>query len=126
VSDKERLEPNLVPVSLMIRHEMEVPNKPINDVYFMEDAVASVVALHDRVSQVEIGIIGCDEWPRDYHGHGPVSAFDVHPDSGTGQRLGARYLDAALRESKTLRPSLQNTFRLLASRRPTPQLPTPC
>ena len=43
-SDMGLLQPNLVPVELKLREDLERPNKPIENVFFMENGIASVVA----------------------------------------------------------------------------------
>src|SRR3954471_10718267 len=59
-SDLSLLEPNLDPVILALRQQLEKPLKAIDEVYFMERGIASVVAIQDHGIQVEIGIIGCE------------------------------------------------------------------
>jgi CRP-like cAMP-binding protein len=87
---------------------MERPNKPIEDVYFMENAIASVVALPSRDVQVEIGLIGCEGMS----GTAIVAGTDRSPHStyiqvaGKGLRIKANHFKKALNESSTLRIQL--------------------
>jgi CRP-like cAMP-binding protein len=57
-SDLARLRPHLSAMKLKLLHKMEVPNKPIEDVYFMHDGIASVVAVQPDGARSEIGLIG--------------------------------------------------------------------
>jgi hypothetical protein len=59
-SDLDPLEPHLVHTPLTLRQDLEKPQKPIDDVYFMVRGIASVVAIQPRGIQVEIGIVGCE------------------------------------------------------------------
>lgn len=56
-SDLKLLRPKLKRIALAVRYPLEEPNKSIKHVYFMEEGIASVVALGERES-IEIGIIG--------------------------------------------------------------------
>jgi CRP-like cAMP-binding protein len=43
-SDLALLEPSLEPVDLSLRHVLEQANKPIKQVYFLQNGLASVIA----------------------------------------------------------------------------------
>jgi hypothetical protein len=107
-SDQELLKPDLVPVSLLRRHTLERPNQRIEDIFFSENAIVSVVALPTKEVEVEIGIIGCEGMS----GCAVVAGSDRSPFSvyiqvaGDGQRIGARQLNNAMAQSSTLRPCL--------------------
>jgi hypothetical protein len=107
-SDFGLLQPGLVAVALPVRQDMEKPNKRIEDVFFIENAIASVVAVHPRDIRVEIGIIGCEGMT----GTAVVAGSDRSPHStyvqvaGNGQRISSNDLNKAMDESGTLRPSL--------------------
>ena len=58
ISDLGLLEPNLRPLALRLRQDLEQPNKPIDAVYFPHSGFASVVAIQSAKKQVEIGLIG--------------------------------------------------------------------
>ncbi len=58
--DFQLLKAHLEPVVLKLRHDLEKPNRPIEDVYFMETGIASVVAVQSGEKRVEVGLIGCE------------------------------------------------------------------
>jgi CRP-like cAMP-binding protein len=104
-SDQELLQPNLVQVSLPLRQDLEKPNKPIPDVYFMERGIASVVSRDPNGNEVEIGLVGCEGMT----GCAVVLGNDRTPHStyiqvaGEGQRISANQLRSAMQESSTMR-----------------------
>jgi CRP-like cAMP-binding protein len=57
-SDFALLAPHLEMVSLKERQVVEVPNKPITHVYFVETGVVSVVAVNVEDHRIEVGVIG--------------------------------------------------------------------
>jgi len=59
-ADLGLLEPNLERVDLPLRRELEKPNRQIEDVFFMDEGIASVVAKQAGGKASEIGIIGCE------------------------------------------------------------------
>ncbi len=54
------LQPHLKPLTLKVRYELERPNKRIDDIYFMEFGIASVVAVQSHGTRVEVGLVGCE------------------------------------------------------------------
>jgi CRP-like cAMP-binding protein len=104
-SDLGLLEPNLVPVSLLLRQELEKPHKPIDDVYFMERGMASVVVRHPDGIESEIGIVGCEGMT----GCAIALGNDRSPHStyiqmaGQGRRISANELRKAMQKSPTMR-----------------------
>src|SRR5437764_12406357 len=58
-ADLNLLRPYLTPVALQLRKELEKPNRPIKDVYFIDTGIASVVAVQNG-KLVEVGLIGCE------------------------------------------------------------------
>jgi CRP-like cAMP-binding protein len=104
-ADLALLQPNLEPIMLPLRREMEKPNRRIEDVFFMETGIASVVAIQSNGAAVEIGIVGCEGMS----GTAVVLGNDRSPHStyiqlaGKGQRIAAGELRKAMDE----RPSLQ-------------------
>lgn len=56
--DLEAIFPDLVPVTLARRTQLETPNKKIGHVYFLESGIVSVLASQTGASRVEVGIIG--------------------------------------------------------------------
>ena len=107
-SDLDLLEPNFVSVELELREDLERPNKRIENVFFIENAVASVVALPMVDVRVEIGIIGCEEMT----GTAIVAGSDRSPHStfvqaeGKAQRISTAHFNVALDGSTTLRAQL--------------------
>src|SRR5258708_35547159 len=57
-ADLRLLQPHLEPLTLKLRHNMERPNKRIDDVYFMDAGIASVVAVQSEGERVEVGLVG--------------------------------------------------------------------
>jgi len=58
--DLDLLEASFERVDLPIRHELEKPDRPIDEVFFIEEGIASVVAKQRNGNASEIGIIGCE------------------------------------------------------------------
>jgi CRP-like cAMP-binding protein len=58
--DQRLLEPQLSALALERRHVLEAPNKTIDFVYFIETAIASVVAVNGNDERIEVGLIGCE------------------------------------------------------------------
>src|SRR5581483_1512165 len=56
--DWELIGPHLEAVTLKERQVVEVPNKPITHVYFIEIGVVSVVAVNAEDHRIEVGVIG--------------------------------------------------------------------
>ena len=107
-SDMELLVPNLVPVELKLREDLERPNKPIENIFFIENAIASVVAVPLHDVRVEIGMIGCEGMT----GTAIVAGSDRSPYStyihakGKARRISVVHLNGALDGSTTLRAHL--------------------
>jgi CRP-like cAMP-binding protein len=58
--DLDLLEPHLSPLVLERRHVLEAPGKGIDYVYFLETAIASVVAVNGKDERIEVGLVGCE------------------------------------------------------------------
>lgn len=56
----QRLFPHLTPVTLKAKHSLHAPGERIDTIYFLEDAVASVVIAMENGNTVEVGLIGRD------------------------------------------------------------------
>ena len=56
--DFARLTPHLEPVTLSLKQVLVEPNQPIEHVHFMEDGLASVVAISLDNERLEVGHIG--------------------------------------------------------------------
>jgi CRP-like cAMP-binding protein len=104
-SDLELLTPQLKPVVLRLRQDLERPNEPIRDVYFPDAGIVSVVATNPDASRVETGVIGCEG----VSGIAVMLGNDRSPHStyvqgaGRGMRMSAAELRRAMKAS----PSLQ-------------------
>jgi CRP-like cAMP-binding protein len=107
-ADFSLVEPHLVPVTLKLREPMEIPNKPIANIFFMDVGIASVVAEQPNGTKIEIGIIGCEGTS----GTTVILGNDRSPNStyiqvaGEGRRIGTSKLRAAMNESRSLHTSL--------------------
>lgn len=103
--DLVRLRPHLTAVKLKLLHKMEIPNKPISDIYFMHDGIASVVAEKSDGRSAEIGLIGREGST----GTAVMLGNDRSPHStymqvaGSGERIGANELRKAMHDSEALR-----------------------
>ena len=98
------MRPHLEPVSLKLRHDLEKPNRRIDDVYFMDSGIASVVAVQSNQTRVEVGLVGCEGMT----GTSVVLGNDRSPHStyiqvaGEAQRITAGELRKAIKASESL------------------------
>ena len=103
-SDLARLRPHLTPMSFKLRQELEKPNKPIENIYFMHAGFASVVAVQSGSEEIEIGLIGREGMTGSAvllgNGQSPHSTYIQAV--GTGERIATRELRKATEESATL------------------------
>lgn len=105
-SDLELIRPNLMPCAFSVRTPIETANEQIDDVYFPEVGIVSVVAVAGQ--ETEVGLIGREGMT----GTAVVMGDDRSPHStyiqvaGSGHRLGAEELHRALKKSPSLRTSL--------------------
>lgn len=103
-SDQSRLEPHLTAVKLILKQPLERPNKAIQDVYFMDSGIASVVAMQSDDTAVEIGLVGREGMT----GSAILLGGDRSPNStyiqavGSGRRIAANALRKAVQESPSL------------------------
>ncbi len=58
--DLEALRPHLVALDLPLRFALEKPGRAIENVFFPETGIASVVAIQSNDTRVEVGLIGCE------------------------------------------------------------------
>jgi CRP-like cAMP-binding protein len=106
--DLALLEPHLTAVDLPLRKQLEVPQKPINFIYFIESGYASVVADGTGKRGIEVGLIGREGMT----GLAVVMATDrTHHETfmqcaGRGWRIGAQKLRNAMEKSSGLRNRL--------------------
>jgi CRP-like cAMP-binding protein len=104
-ADLQLLQPHLEFVPLPLRQDLEKPNRRIEDVYFIESGIASVVAVQRQKERVEVGLIGSDGMS----GTSILLGSQSSPHStylqvaGDGLRMPAAAFRRAMDESKTLR-----------------------
>jgi CRP-like cAMP-binding protein len=104
VDDRGLLQPHLEPVTLQLGFEFEKPNRPIENVYFMETGIASVVAGHKNETRIEVGLIGCEGMT----GTSVVLGDDRSPHftymqvAGNGQRIASGELRSAMKARESL------------------------
>ena len=102
--DLALMQPYLTPVKLALLQKLEVPNKPIEDVYFMHDGIASVVAIQSDDQRVEIGLIGREGMT----GSSVLLGSATSPHAtyiqavGSGERIAVVELRKAAQQSETL------------------------
>jgi CRP-like cAMP-binding protein len=103
-SDLALLQPHLTTVSLKLLQDLETPDRPIENIYFMFSGIASVVATVSDDSRVEIGLIGREGMTGAAvllgDGQSPHSTY--MQAAGSGDRIGVRALRNAVGESDTL------------------------
>ena len=107
-TDFASLQPHLQPVPMPLLKDMERPNRRIETVYFMENGIASVVAVQPDETRVEVGLIGREGMS----GIAVVLGGNQSPHStyiqvaGEGQRITASELRKAMNASQTLQSLL--------------------
>jgi CRP-like cAMP-binding protein len=107
-ADRDRLQPHLQPLELELRKPLEQPNKRIDSVYFLDEGIASVVAVQAKETNVEIGLIGREGMT----GLAIVLGDHRSPHAtyiqaaGRGRRIAAAELRKALAASATLQTLL--------------------
>jgi CRP-like cAMP-binding protein len=105
-ADLSLLHKSFKPIDLPVETVLEVPNKPIEWVYFLESGIASVVA--GEGARIEVGLIGREGMS----GLSIVMGDDRSVNStfmqggGAGFRIGAKDFGRILQKSGTLRLSL--------------------
>ena len=103
--DLDLLRKHFEPVTLNLRLQLEKPNRDIEDVYFPESGIASVVAVQEKGTQVEVGLIGREGMT----GQAVVLGNHRTPHAtyiqvaGEGQQIKAAELRKAMKASETLR-----------------------
>jgi CRP-like cAMP-binding protein len=106
--DRSLLTPNLTRLPLILRQSLETANMPIENVYFPEDGIASVVGDSESIGEIEIGIIGKEGMT----GLMVVLGSDRSPYTtfvqvaGSALVLSAKKLRYAMKQSPTLRDVL--------------------
>jgi CRP-like cAMP-binding protein len=108
IEDVALLQPNIVPVDLPLRKLLEVKNKRIEFVYFIECGLASVLAIGVANRNAEVGFIGRENMT----GLAVIMGADRSPhetcmqSAGNGWRITAANLCRAMEKSSTLRRDL--------------------
>ena len=103
-ADFALLEPHLEPVSLDVRQVLEPANKSIKHSYFLNQGLASVIAIGKNGHRLEVGLIGREGMT----GLPVVIGNDRSPNEtfvqvkGNGSRIKAEALRGAIRESRSL------------------------
>jgi len=98
------LEAELEPVPLKLRAQLEISDRPIEHVYFIEEGLASTVAVQAHVKRVEIGVVGREGMS----GTAVVLANDRSPHTtymqvaGHGHRIAANEFRKAINASRSL------------------------
>src|SRR4051794_31322579 len=106
--DLALLAPHLEPIDMPVHRDMEKPNRRIEDVFFMETGIASVVGQQPNGAVAEIGLVGYEGMS----GTAIVLGTDRSPHStyiqvkGTGHRLAASDLQKAMGESRSMQTVL--------------------
>jgi len=112
--DRNLLAPNLKRIPLVLRQNLEKANQAIENVYFPEDGIASVVGDSESVGAIEIGIIGKEGMT----GLMVVMGNDRSPYdtfvqvAGSALVLSAKNLRSAMKKSPTLQDLLMNNVQV--------------
>jgi CRP-like cAMP-binding protein len=102
------LSPHLTQVDLPHRKGLEARNRPIEHAYFIQGGFASVVTSGQKLQNIEVGMIGQEGMT----GLALLLGSDRSPhetymqSAGTGWRISASHLHAAMDESASLRRAL--------------------
>ena len=99
--DLDALRPHLAALDLPLRFMMEKPGRAIENVFFPESGIASVVAVQANETRIEVGLIGCEGMS----GVAIVLGNHQSPNetymqvAGAGQRISVGALRAATAKS---------------------------
>jgi CRP-like cAMP-binding protein len=113
--DFARLEPHLEPVSLSVKDRLVEPNQPIEHVHFLEEGLASVVAISPDNERLEVGHIGREGMT----GEPVILTVDQTPHqtfiqvAGSGLRMRAEALSGAMEASPSLKSLLLRWVQVL-------------
>jgi len=99
------LAPHLESVTLKERQVVEVPNKPITHVYFIETGVVSVVAVNAEDHRIEVGVIGKEGMTGTplVFGDDRAQHSAYMQIGGSGRRMPAAAFVEAMKQSPSLR-----------------------
>jgi CRP-like cAMP-binding protein len=104
------LQPHLQPVTLTLRQVLEPANRSIKHNYFLNEGLASVIAIGKNGDRLEVGIIGCEGMT----GLPVVTGNDRSPNEtfiqvrGSGSRIASGHLRDAIKRSRSLHAVLLN------------------
>lgn len=103
--DLALIAPHLEDITLKERQVVEVPNKPITHVYFVEAGVVSVVAVNAEDHRIEVGVIGKEGMTGSplVFGDDRAQHSAYMQIGGNGKRIAAPAFVAALNQSQSLR-----------------------
>lgn len=103
-ADFARLQPHLTAVNLKLLHKLEKPNKPIEDIYFLDAGIASVVAVQSNEELAEIGLIGHEGMTGSsvLLGSGQSPNATYMQAVGSGRKISVRDFRKAVQESESL------------------------
>jgi len=107
--ESERIHPNLQPVELQHGHVLYEPSAPIDDVYFLDQGMISVVSVMHDGSSIEVGTIGSEG----IVGTSLILGVESVPYRqlvqvpGSARRMSARLLADELQPDRTLTLLLQ-------------------
>ena len=108
LADFNLLQPHVTAVTLKLRFELEKRDRLIDDVYFIDAGIASVVAVQARKERVEVGLIGCEGMSGTAvvldGGSSPHSTY--MQVAGEGQHISTASLRNAMEQSNTLQKTL--------------------
>jgi CRP-like cAMP-binding protein len=99
------LQPHLKQVALPLRRQLELPNKPVEHLYFVAEGIASVVAVTRPATTGEVGLIGSEG----VSGLAVILGDSRSPHSiymqvgGSGHRIESATMRAAMNGSPQLR-----------------------
>lgn len=103
-ADLAILTPHLQHVALPLRHDLERSQRRIENIYFVEAGIASVVAQQGNQTQVEVGLIGFEGMT----GIAVLLGAEQTPQAtymqvaGEGRKISVRQFRAALESSETM------------------------
>ncbi len=108
-SDWERLAPELQPVTLSMRKELESCGHDVEWIYFLQSGIASVIAESSANHRVETGVIGFEGVTGTGVALGDPRAAQttVMQIAGAGHRISASRLRELMADSTSLRERLQ-------------------
>jgi CRP-like cAMP-binding protein len=108
--DFAALQPELSRIELPVRRHLEMRNRPIEHVYFLESGLASMVVSAGAQHSIEVGIIGHEGMTGlpILLGTDRAAHETFVQTAGTAWRIGAEPLRAAVEKSSSLRRRLLN------------------